>query len=161
MSQTGEINFKPEQINISTEIQTVLDGLRFELTQKNLSIDSNLSEEVLINADSDMIRTVIRNVVSNAIKFSHADQIILVDLKHTEQHCIIGIRDHGIGMDAAKVSSLFGLGDKESIEGTSGEKGTGLGLVLCKEFVLKHNGTIEVSSEVGEGTIVEITLARN
>lgn len=158
MSQTGEINFKPEQIDISGEIKGVLDNLRFELAQKNLSIDSNLPAETFIMADSDMIKTVIRNIVSNAIKFSHLDQTIHVNLKHTEQNSVISIRDHGIGMDAAKVSSLFGLDDKESIEGTRGEKGTGLGLVLCKEFVDKHNGTLEVRSKVGEGTTVEITL---
>jgi signal transduction histidine kinase len=111
-----------------------------------------------IMADKNMIKTILRNLISNAIKFTHkngrVEVMAAVDTKEVE----ISVQDNGIGMSKETMAKLFRLDGNLSTRGTENEKGTGLGLFLCKEFVEKHGGKIWVESEQGKGSIFKIVL---
>jgi len=103
-----------------------------------------------------MIKTVIRNLVSNAVKFTNKGGNVCICAKKTTDEIEITISDNGTGMNEKTKASLFKIGETKSLNGTNGEEGTGFGLLLCKEFVDKHNGIIEVESEMGKGTQIKI-----
>ena len=111
-----------------------------------------------MNADKDMITTVIRNLISNGIKFTKEYGFIKVEYEKIQNFHKIYISDSGIGMTKEKLNKLFDIAENTTSLGTKGEKGSGLGLILCKEFVLKHNGTITVQSEVGKGTKFTVSI---
>jgi signal transduction histidine kinase len=105
-----------------------------------------------------MIEVVIRNLLSNALKYSHENGVVVINTRSGAHGMIIEIVDTGIGMDPEKASNLFRLEYSASTVGTKGEKGSGLGLLLCKEFVEKHNGKIHVKSELGKGSTFTVEL---
>jgi signal transduction histidine kinase len=117
-----------------------------------------VDESHCISADRNMIDTVIRNLLTNAIKFSKKDSEVLISsIKKTDFICI-RIKDQGVGMNESQIKKIFSIEENQSTNGTSGEMGTGLGLIICKEFIERNNGKIEVTSIVGEGTAFEIWL---
>lgn len=99
-----------------------------------------------------------RNLLSNAIKFSHKDSSILIDSKINDKNVEIAVRDQGIGMDSKQISRLFDLDSSNSTIGTDGEEGTGLGLLLCKEFAELQKGSLHVESKIGIGSTFTISL---
>lgn len=105
-----------------------------------------------------MLRTILRNLISNAIKFTHEKGQITLRAEQTGADIIITVSDNGIGMSQNTISKLWQIADLYTTPGTKGEKGTGLGLMLCKEFVEKHNGKIWVESEVGKGSDFKFTM---
>ena len=98
------------------------------------------------------MNTICRNLLSNAIKYSPINGVITITLEHKTNFSELIIEDNGVGMDQEKIKNLFTVGMNKSLPGTSGEKGTGLGLILCKEFAEKNNGYITVTSELGKGS---------
>ena len=110
-------------------------------------------------ADKNMINTVIRNLITNAIKFTEKG-IIDIDTEQNSTHIIVKIKDSGVGIRQDKLKELFNIASSKSTAGTRGETGTGLGLILCKEFILKNNGSIDVESEEGKGSTFSFTLPR-
>ena len=113
----------------------------------------------MVYADKDMVATVIRNLISNAIKFSFKKSSILVSLKTESDATVkVSISDKGVGIDKTKLASIFNAEYTFSEKGTEGEKGTGLGLKLCKEFVEKNNGKIWVESEKGKGSVFSFNI---
>lgn len=150
------------------KLKSVLDetlGLFYEITQKKqIHLQNLLSDDVSVYADIDQVRTIFRNLISNAIKFSHQQGEILVFQHLTSEDealqssVIIGVKDTGIGMTQRQIVQLFGIDTHFSTRGTHNEKGTGLGLLLCKDFVEKNNGKIWVESEVGKGSVFYFTL---
>jgi signal transduction histidine kinase len=107
-----------------------------------------------------MLKTVLRNLISNGIKFTYEKGKILISAKTLENFVEVSIKDNGIGMTEDVKNRLFILGYSDSKKGTAGEKGTGLGLLLCKEFIDKHNCVISVESEIGKGTTFKFTLPK-
>jgi signal transduction histidine kinase len=105
-----------------------------------------------------MIKTVLRNLLTNALKFSFQDGEIWVTLWVEEDICTLGVKDHGTGISDDKIKNLFNVGTSHKTRGTDHEPGTGLGLILCKEFVERHGGRIEVFSEEGKGSEFRIIL---
>jgi signal transduction histidine kinase len=129
-------------------------------TQKNIQIHNNICKDLVVNIDKNMMNTVIRNLVNNAIKFTPNNGQITLHCAKEESHIHIQVSDTGIGMSAAKCESLFNeITTRNSTLGTAGEKGTGLGLLICKDFVQKHGGSIWVESEVGKGSCFHFTIA--
>ncbi len=126
--------------------------------QKEIKVSININRDHLVYADPDMIRTVLRNLLTNAIKFSHPGGHILINSTKTGQYIEIRVEDDGIGMDDSFQHSLFKLNEKTQRQGTRKEKGTGLGLILCKEFIEKNKGKIWVTSEAGKGSTFYFTL---
>lgn len=153
-SQRHTTLVKHDQVVLSTIIRdsvTVLEAIALE---KNIDLVFNLNDSIVIHTDRAMLSTIVRNLVSNAIKYSYSKSEITITSRYSHQpHFIeIIISDRGIGMDAATQASLFETDRKQSAQGTAGEQGTGLGLLLCGELVEKLNGTIRVESEPGNGS---------
>jgi signal transduction histidine kinase len=157
-SQTGRMNFNPEKFDITGLISEVLLLLSSNADQKGITIDKTLPAESWVNADKAMISTVLRNLISNAIKFTKPEGRINITVTATEQGVTIAVQDNGVGIPNATLGRLFSLEGSGSTPGTNDEQGTGLGLILCREFIEKHGGNISVESEVGKGSCFTFIL---
>jgi signal transduction histidine kinase len=156
----GGMNFVPEKLNLKKETGECLNVLNESARKKGIAIEIAIPDEMEVIADSHMFETVIRNLVSNSIKFTTSGGIVNVTSSYNNNSVEIKIRDSGIGMSPELKSKLFQINEKTSRPGTEGELSTGLGLLLCKEFIEKHNGKIWVESEPGKGSVFTFTLPR-
>ncbi len=157
-SQTGSIDFKAERFDIHAVIQENIDLLTGLAELKKINIVYSNTAEIVVNAHRYSINTVIRNLLSNAIKFTPQGGTISILIEEGKS-LTISVQDTGVGMSAETVQKLFQLGSKVSTLGTAKEKGTGLGLILCKDFVEKNGGTIAVESTEGKGSRFYFTVA--
>ncbi|MGC8803764.1 MAG: sensor histidine kinase, partial [Bacteroidales bacterium] len=128
------------------------------LSKKEIALCTSFVPDLFVNADPNMIQAAIRNILSNAIKFTHRNGRIEVKAYRIKSHAIIEIKDNGVGMSSNVVRNLFKIGQVVSSKGTEGEKGTGMGLLLCKEFIELNGGKITVQSSVGKGSTFRIRL---
>ncbi|HUU99611.1 MAG TPA: PAS domain-containing sensor histidine kinase [Bacteroidales bacterium] len=155
----GTMDFIPETFNVKQIITASIEVLTESARKKEIKINYSLPEELTIYSDSHMFETVIRNLVSNAIKFTPKSGEISVSATATPDNNVeIKIRDTGIGMNRELIDRLFLINERTNRKGTEGELSTGLGLLLCKEFIDKHNGKIWVESEEGKGSTFSFTL---
>ena len=154
--QSNDIQINRSTFQVMNVIESVFDTLKLVALHKKIKLEYICSQNIELNADPNMIETVIRNLVSNSLKFTNAGGIINITVSQSENNVIINIQDNGIGMSEELASNLFRIDKTTSREGTQKEKGTGLGLKICKEFVEKNGGTISVKSENKIGTIVTI-----
>jgi PAS domain S-box-containing protein len=160
-SQQSKIRFNPVIINLN-ELFIEESGSLFDMAdRKNIELKNILPDNLFIVADRNMIRTIIRNLVSNAVKFTPRNGRIKVSALIKDGWVEIAVSDNGIGMTEKTRTSLFRIDANLSTLGTENEKGTGLGLILCKEFVEKHGGKIWVESESGKGSVFKFTLPKN
>ncbi|AHB41025.1 PAS/PAC sensor signal transduction histidine kinase [candidate division SR1 bacterium RAAC1_SR1_1] len=158
----SSVKFKPENFDFKTETLEQIKLLHEVAAIKNIFIKNNIPDDTVIYADKQMVATVIRNLVSNAIKFtggSGRGGEIRVAFKNTENAFLVSIADNGIGMNLEQKENLFKIDKTESRKGTGNESGTGIGLLLCKEFVERHGGKIWIDrSEPGKGTVVKFSI---
>ena len=157
-TQQGKIPFKPQILNFKDIFKGTLEILTPSASAKNITINYSATDEINVFADIDMIKTVLRNLVSNAIKFTNNGGSINIDAKQNSENVIISVSDNGIGIPPENLTKLFDISEVITTTGTAKETGTGLGLLLCKEFVEKHGGKIWVESEVGKGSDFKFTL---
>ncbi|MEN8121228.1 MAG: ATP-binding protein [Bacteroidota bacterium] len=150
-TQTNAIKFKPEIINIKEFINDIIEIQTNAALQKNISISCK-AENISVHADKNMLNTILRNLLSNAIKYSPPGKKINVNIEKNAGAVEFNIKDEGIGIDQKDIDKLFRIDNNFSKQGTNQERGTGLGLILCKEFVEKHNGEIWVESSVDKGS---------
>jgi PAS domain S-box-containing protein len=156
----GVMDFIPEKINLKKKIEECVAVLSESARKKGIEILISIPEIIDVLADSLMFDTVIRNLISNAIKFTPVGGKVTLTAGYIEDHTVeIKISDSGIGMTPELKDKLFLLNEKTSRKGTEGEPSTGLGLLLCKEFIEKHNGKIRVESEVGKGSTFSFTIS--
>ena len=160
-SQRGNISFNPVQINLSQLFNEEFIVLNEMAIGKNIELKSFLADNLTIIADKNMIKTILRNLISNAIKFTYKNGKVEVRAMVDDRNVEISVSDSGIGMTKETMAKLFRLDANLSTRGTEDEKGTGLGLFLCKEFVEKHGGKIQVESESGKGSIFKFILPLN
>ncbi len=151
-SQTGQIEYKSEKIDLSTIIQEIVDLSQASAQTKNISLTHITSGEINIWSDEKMLKTILRNLISNAIKFTRSGGEISVSVCLDKNHVQITVSDNGVGMNDETRKKLFGISSNISTPGTANEKGSGFGLVLCKEFIDKLGGTISVKSTEGKGS---------
>lgn len=156
-SQTGQLNFKPEKIIFSKVISKIISLNKLSAKNKNIIINYISSVEIEVYADENMLKTVLRNLISNAIKFTNVGGNINIYAILKQDYVEITISDDGIGMNEEKIKDLFDISSKTTL-GTANENGSGLGLVLCKEFVMKNKGEIWVESKEGKGSSFKFTL---
>ncbi len=154
--QTGSIHFSPEDISISKLVRSVKELFELPAKSKNIELVFNYAEDFVLYADPHMIETVIRNLISNSIKFTPRDGKISLETHLLHDYKMITIRDTGVGMEKDLIEKIFNLEINTSTRGTDNEEGTGLGLVLCKELIEKNGGKIKIDSEPGEGTLVKL-----
>nr|NQU93328.1 sensor histidine kinase [Bacteroidota bacterium] len=162
-SQTGSIEYKPEPILLSTFINEVIGLFINETKKKNISLSNNISSDLEVFGDKNMLETVIRNLVSNAIKYTRKNGMITITAVAHEDMIQISVLDTGIGISPENIEKLFIIEHTISTLGTDNEQGTGLGLILCKEFIEKHHGQIWVESDPdgyreGKGSVFHFTL---
>ncbi|MFZ1730685.1 MAG: PAS domain S-box protein [Bacteroidota bacterium] len=151
-AHTGRMAYSPEHFEMEEVVQEIILLFSNAASQKGTVITHDLPDNEAIFADKYMISTVLRNLISNAIKFTpRAGKIHIATVKNQEG-LTVSIRDNGVGISEGKLALLFHLDEDYSTAGTDNEKGTGLGLILCKEFVEKHGGKIRVQSEPGKGS---------
>lgn len=159
-SQSGKIPFEPRTVQLKKVCDDVLSLLNESAATKQIEIIPEIDAGLELHADVVMLRTILRNLISNAIKFTHENGQIILRAEQQDTDMIITVSDNGIGMSQEVVSRLWQIAELYTSPGTKGEKGTGLGLMLCKEFVEKHHGRIWVESEVGKGSDFKIALPR-
>ncbi|BBE20168.1 two-component system sensor histidine kinase [Aquipluma nitroreducens] len=158
--QTGRLEFKPEKADIISLIEQEIELLNDSARQKKITIVTELPKRCYEVIDKDMFMTIVRNLISNAIKFTGLDGTIRISVIESEQYIEIAVSDNGIGIKKEHIENLFHIDESQSTPGTQNEKGTGLGLILCKEFVDKHGGKIWVESEPGKGSCFHFTISR-
>jgi CheY-like chemotaxis protein/two-component sensor histidine kinase len=157
--QQGNIVFKPEQIDLTELLNECTKTLHDSIQKKNLHLTMDLAADLKFYIDANMLQTVIRNLVSNAIKFTQEGGDIAISAGYTEnKNLVIVVKDSGIGMNHKIKTDLFQLNKDTGRPGTDGEQSTGLGLILCKEFIEKHGGEVWVESEEGVGSSFYITI---
>lgn len=159
-SQTGQINYNPMNYNLYDLVQTLINIFEVQTTNKNIQIFNEIDHELVCYFDRNMITTVIRNLISNSVKFTNKGGIIKIYNESNEKRAKIYVEDNGVGMSKDLLYEIFRIDTKVTRKGTENEKGTGLGLILCKEFVEKNNGSIGVESEEGVGAKFWFTLSK-
>jgi two-component system, sensor histidine kinase and response regulator len=157
-AQRQKLTLSPQNIALNITVEKCFGLMHQNAIQKEIRLKNKISPETVIYADDEMITTVIRNLVSNAIKFTHRGGVISVSAKNAEEDVIIEIRDNGIGIEKERIPNLFNPDENHTNLGTEGEKGTGLGLIICKDFVEKNSGKIWIESEPGEGSAFYISV---
>jgi PAS domain S-box-containing protein len=156
--QTGTIPFQPQQQKLLPIIDYVSKNLDSAIYLKQLKLNYAIPDEFEIFADKKMLTTIFQNLISNAIKYSNPHGIITISAHSLNDQNEIMIADNGIGMNAETKNKLFLINHQGSTPGTANEKGSGLGLILCKDFIEKHNGKIWIESELGIGSKFFFTL---
>lgn len=159
-SQRGDIDHTPEDFNLTPLVEVNLNLHRIPAEKKGISFVSELPDYLGVRADREMTNTVLRNLVNNAVKYSHPGGVIEVKVQELPDFMEVMVRDQGTGISPGNVEKIFRIDAKYKSPGTEGEKGTGLGLILCKDFVEKNGGEIRVESLEGKGTSFIFTIPR-
>ncbi len=157
-SQMGKIEYNPINIDIFNISGKVLSLIEANAKEKNITLLNSIVENTYVFADSNMLNTILRNLISNAIKFTELNGTITLSTEQNDKMCLISVSDTGIGISEEGISQIFKIDTKYTTLGTNNERGTGLGLVLCKELIEKQGGGISVSSTLGKGTTFTISL---
>jgi PAS domain S-box-containing protein len=150
--QTGKVTFKRVELNVKSELTKIVNLFSTNSASKKITVLVQIDEVVSVYADANLFNTLFRNLFLNAIKFTKDGGQILFSTSNENGFLIVAIRDNGVGIKSENISKLFRMDYKYSTLGTNGEKGTGFGLILCKEIMDKHNGKIEVESISNVGT---------
>ena len=158
-SQTGRIEFNPQDIDLLKLVSGIMDLLKVSAERKEINMTCNISRGLFVVADEDMLNTIIRNLLTNALKFTRKGGLISIEAELNGNYVNIIVKDTGVGMSDKVKENLFKMEVSQSTFGTDNEAGTGLGLLLCKEFVEKHGGKISVESELDKGSLFKFNLA--
>ncbi|NOZ45787.1 MAG: sensor histidine kinase, partial [Chlorobi bacterium] len=152
MTQTGEFSFNPEHIDCHPLLIDIIKLLESSANEKSIKISNEVQPQTIVYADKNMLSTIFRNLISNAIKFTPRKGELSISMYREKYNIVFVFSDKGIGINKNNIEKLFKIDEEFKTDGTEKEKGTGLGLILCKEFVEKHKGKLWVESIVGEGS---------
>jgi PAS domain S-box-containing protein len=150
--QRGQISFSPKSIILDQLVNDEFEVIKNNASQKSITILNSIPRNLIVSADENMLSNIIRNLVSNAIKFTPREGFVKVSAEVSDGYIHISVTDNGIGIKPEAIGKLFKIETSFTTRGTENEKGTGLGLLLCKEFIEKHRGKIRVESEPGKGS---------
>lgn len=159
-SQSGRMDFNPDYVEISSLLNEIYEISNVAAREKSISLKMEIPRHLSVLLDKEMISSVIRNLISNAIKFTHPGGEIIVRAELLNYDLQISVKDTGVGIASQNLVKLFRIDETYSVTGTNNEKGTGLGLILCKEFVEKHKGKIWVESKVDKGSTFFFTIPK-
>ncbi len=159
-SQTGRIEYKPCDFSLTDLVRQNIVSISSAANKKNIDVQNEIKEYIMAFGDQRMINTVVRNLIVNALKFTGSGGEIVLSQKEENEFIIVTVTDTGVGISEKNLSKLFKLTESISTPGTEEEQGTGLGLILCKEFVEKNGGKIWVESEYGRGSKFSFSLPR-
>lgn len=156
--QTGRIEVVPVRLNLFGVTNSVVELLTSNAVRKRITIVNNVDKKTFVRFDSNMLNSILQNLISNAIKFTNKNGEVRIEAEHSDDMITIRIIDNGVGMNEDELSKLFKIDQHVSNVGTMNETGTGLGLLLCKEMVELNGGTISVLSESGKGSEFRFTI---
>jgi signal transduction histidine kinase len=158
----GLVSFDPGAVGLLQIVNESLILVMEQAKNKNIEIVTDVPEDTAVFADSNMLQTVIRNLISNAVKFTpRGGKICLSAITSDEKTIEIAVKDTGIGMSSTLIDNLFRIDVQTNRKGTEGEHSTGLGLIICKDFIEKHGGKIRIESEEGKGSAFYFTISRS
>ncbi|MCR5454462.1 MAG: hypothetical protein K6F33_05690 [Bacteroidales bacterium] len=157
-TQQNTIQFNPEILNVHSVTTETLSEIKVQADRKRIMLINNTESNDTVWADKLMLQTIIRNIVSNAIKFTNEGGLIVVGSSQTADTTEITIEDNGVGMSQETIKKIVSSTELNSTKGTSGETGTGMGLIISKEFIQRHKGTLNVESTIGKGSTFIVTL---
>jgi len=158
--QTGKVEFKPEALDVTEEVNNIFTLLSGNAFRKNINFEQKIPADTRVLADHTMFHSILQNLISNALKFTHSGGLIFVSAQEMPDFVVISISDSGIGISKENIEKLFRADKHYSTMGTNNEQGTGLGLVLCKELIEKNGGEIWVESEIGKGSRFIFTIPK-
>ena len=158
--QTGRMEFLPEKINLSESVDSNISLLNQNALIKNIELINQVQNNNFVFADLNMLQSVIQNLISNAIKFTRPNGKVIISSETRNNHVEISVKDTGVGMSKDVLENLFRIDKHHSTLGTSQEKGTGLGLIICKELIEKNEGEIWIESETNKGSKFTFTLKK-
>lgn len=159
-TQTDKIIFEPVKINLRQIVQSCIEDAENQSQFKDIDINNDVAENYHIIVDENLLKTILRNLLNNAIKFTPRNGMVTITSKKDDMMTEISIKDTGIGMSEKELQNIFKIDKVYSKPGTNKEKGSGLGLILCKEFVEKHGGEIWAESELGIGSVFKFTIPK-
>ena len=157
-TQTGRMSCQPEKFSLKRSISETLELLCNVASRKEITLTADYPEDLVVFADKNMVNTILRNLLSNAVKFSYSGGEVFLKVQKENNRALISVTDKGIGMTRENLQKLFKIQFRHSTTGTEKETGTGLGLLLCKEFVDLHQGKIWVESTINKGSTFYFTL---
>ena len=157
-NQTEKSQYSPEMLNLSQLVHEALKTIESTAVHKKISFSTSINKNLQVFADQNMLDSIIRNLVTNAIKFSFKEGKVRIKAILTENGVCISVSDKGIGISSDRLASIFEIDKHTNTNGTENELGSGLGLILCKDFVTRHNGKIWIESTLNKGTKVSFTL---
>ncbi len=158
--QTGKVIIQPVKLDIYSEVHDAIEILNVFAIKKRIKLVNMVEKGIFVKGDDNMIDSILQNLISNAIKFTRSSGTVKISSNEKDDFIEIAISDNGIGMKPEDVNNLFLLGKQRSKTGTAEEKGTGLGLLLCKEMIMKLNGILTVESELNKGSTFRFTLLK-
>lgn len=151
-SQRESISFEPETVVLDTIADDIISLASVSAGAKNISIEKKFNENLTFVADQDLVSTILTNLINNAVKFTHPGGTVTIEAHSGKKEVIISVSDDGVGISQENKARLFDIDESVTSRGTSNEKGTGLGLMVCKDFVEIHGGKITVDSQPGKGS---------
>lgn len=157
-SQIGKMNVVFQDVNLVEVVDSVIEIFKMVASVKKVTIRVETPKQMFVYADIDMLKTVIRNLLSNALKFSHEGSEIILRIEQTDDKVVVSVQDYGCGISEEGQQKLLHADTHFSTYGTNNEEGSGLGLLLCQDFVLKNNGKLWFTSQEGEGTTFSFFL---
>ena len=160
-SQQNTIAFEPETLNLHCTVDEALSEVKGQAQKKHIMLINRTSTSDTVWADAQMVQTIIRNITVNSVKYTNEGGLITVAAEQTPEATDIIIEDNGIGMSQETVDKLLVVSRNRSTAGTAGEQGSGMGLLICKEFLSRHNGHIKIESEIGKGSKFIISFPNN
>lgn len=156
--QREKVNFNPQELQLHEATTQSLEILNENAEQKKIKLKNEIHKKIYVKADPIMLRSIIQNLVSNAIKYTESGGFVKVSAGYTQEMVVVEVQDTGVGIEPARKEKLVNNFNNVSSNGTDDEAGTGLGLILVKDFIALHGGIICVDSEVGKGTTFKFTL---
>lgn len=159
-SQMNLLEFKSEKTYVRPVLDNATKVLELNAHMKNISVTVQSDENFCVHADKEMMEFVVRNLISNAIKFSHRNNKVVVKAYEQNNSIVIEVQDSGIGLSENKIKTLLEMNTTVSRRGTEKEKGTGLGLLISKDFIEKNKGRLYIISEPGKGSTFSFTLQK-
>lgn len=160
-AQTGSLQWEPDYFDLSNIVNETILLLKEQAGSKEIRLVSFVPYNTIVYADLNMIKTVLRNFIQNSIKFTNRNGEIRIHCQADNKHITTTVKDNGIGINEEILKKLFKIDQKIISEGTEKERGTGLGLILCKEFIEKNGGTITLKSKEGIGSEFSFTIPTN
>lgn len=150
-NQTGLIKFRPKILNLKTQIEKIIRESENSAINKDIRLSASIRKNYRVYADVDMIETILRNLITNAIKYTHRGGKVRITATTNNNNVEVTVLDNGVGIATKHLEDIFEINSKTNTADTANEFGTGLGLILCKDFIVKHGGRIWVESTPGKG----------